>query len=860
MTDSNSSKEQILLAMLPLQQETARLLFAAEAHKRTGDLQAAANIYEQLVSVCRNHIALAEMNNRLYPESPFEIRPIVNPLLDALLTQADLCELLGDRRRAEAQREEAMRLSDQYLLQTDVSERQRQRANTLIGQGRFNEALTTLAEARDVLQAHGNVVDVANVTIDIASILEWLGDYERALKEAQTVRSKIKPLVSEKAPSLLDALNAAVADHFQEAQQQTTLVRISLELEQVEARCNRYLGNLAEAERRFLDIMPRVPSEGRVGIEYQIAAILVTAGKYKEGLTYLDRIEPMFKGIARYKLGAYLSLKAESLLGLGHTQQALDTLAVAIPEIIHHRDIDVLWRAYERQARALVVLGKPAEALSAYGTAAETINGLRKAPLGYRLDSTYLRDKMPVFAGAINLACDQGDADACCRFMEMIKSRGLTATLSIRRGEQPTGTSALDRQVDELSREIDALDFARYQTRSPAEIEQIEKRRDDRLTERAAILERIRIADPRWRSLSEPVLFDLKQVLDLLAARKQAALSLFFRSGQVVAVLLMDGRCTAAQTHLSDRVQAALTTYQTNLQKKKPEIEWFDPATLGLEVGDLVPQPLLQYAISAKSLVVVPHGPLHLLPWAGLRHEGRPLFDHCPVGIVPNLSCLQSLATMFSPTPKVALLGAPDYSHLPNVKELTYGPAELDTVEDVYQMRGGVIALPRKGRTATEAAFWELAKHADAAGGILHMSCHGSFETGEPMHSGLLLTDGKVDAAEIARTSLPYDEVVLSACHTGHRPTEVSGVLLTGDDVLGLPGAFLEAGVRSVLVSIPPAREDVTLRFMKLYHENRAEGLLPLAALQSTQKDMLSDSLYGSSPHLWIGFTVYGYQ
>jgi CHAT domain-containing protein len=225
---------------------------------------------------------------------------------------------------------------------------------------------------------------------------------------------------------------------------------------------------------------------------------------------------------------------------------------------------------------------------------------------------------------------------------------------------------------------------------------------------------------------------------------------------------------------------------------------------------------------------------------------------------VPNLSCIYSLDREFSAAPQLALLGAPDYRAVPNVKELAYGPAELETIEDIYRGYGGVIDLPRTGKGATEAAFWELAKQPGAAGGILHLSSHGSFETSEPMHSGLLLSAGKVDAAEIARTPLAYDEVVLSACHTGHRPTEVGGIPLSGDDVLGLPGAFLEAGVRSVLVSIPPAREDVTLRFMTLYHESRAEGILPLAALQAAQKEMLADPVYGTSPHLWLGFTVYG--
>lgn len=110
----------------------------------------------------------------------------------------------------------------------------------------------------------------------------------------------------------------------------------------------------------------------------------------------------------------------------------------------------------------------------------------------------------------------------------------------------------------------------------------------------------------------------------------------------------------------------------------------------------------------------------------------------------------------------------------------------------------------------------------------MHVACHGSFESDDPMNSGLLLADSKVDASEIARSSL------------------------------GLPGAYLEAGVKSVLVSISPAHDLVAPNFMGLYHKNRLEGKTPLVALQETQKTMLSTSKY--PPYYWIGFTLYGCQ
>jgi CHAT domain-containing protein len=101
-------------------------------------------------------------------------------------------------------------------------------------------------------------------------------------------------------------------------------------------------------------------------------------------------------------------------------------------------------------------------------------------------------------------------------------------------------------------------------------------------------------------------------------------------------------------------------------------------------------------------------------------------------------------------------------------------------------------------------------------------------------------------------------KVILSACSTGWRPTKVQDVVLAGDDILGIPAAFLEAGIKSVLISIPPAHDLVSSKFMYLYHKNRLDGKKPLLALQETQKSMLATSMYPL--YFWIGFTIYGCQ
>jgi len=856
MKEGIPSKYEILIETFQLQQASPALLLQSEQYKNEGNLDAAITAYGQLIDNFKEQIKLAMLNNEHYPDTPLDVTLLVNPMLNAMMTLADVNETMGDLEKAEELREKAIALSEEHLFQSETRERERQRASSLISQGRFNEALVILNSARDHFREKENYLAMAGVTADIAGILEWLGDFERALVEVKEASRFIEPMISGKEISETDIASVLSNGRLEEAQDQAKLLRISLELEQIQARINRCLGNFFEATSQFKKIIYRVPSVARPAIEFQLAAILVCDGNYKEGLDYVKRLEPAFRGLLRPKLGVLLKFKAEALLGLGNPDEALPLLDEAIEDLSTYKDPDSLWKVQWLRARVLDIIHRPDEALKAFTQTAETINNLRKAPLGYRLDSIYLRDKLPAIEEAITLACQNNEAEACCHFMELIKSRTLTATLTIPDSIQEKYTSDLERRADELTRQINAMEYSIYRNELSEEVEQ---RRTSLLSERTEVMEQIRFSDPRWRAMSEPIPFELESTLSLLAKREQAVLTLHYQPHKVVAVLLYEGKCSVAATMVSTEAKAALSRYQHNLQSSEPRPQWYDPsAALNMEAEHFVAPNLLKEALKAKSLVIVPHGPLHLLPWAGLNFEGKRLFEYSPVGILPNLSCLPILEADFPPSPHIGLIGAPDYDLLPAIGSLNFAPEELHTIKDIYSPSKRVIADIRIGAAATTGAFWELNKDKDSAGNILHIACHGDFETGNPMNSGLLLTDAKIDAMEIARSRMRYNEVILSACNTGYRPMEAHGVKLSGDDILGLPGAFLEAGVSSVLVSIPLARDDATLAFMTIYHENRSEGKTPLFAIQETQKSMLLNPLY--PPYLWIGFVVYGAQ
>jgi CHAT domain-containing protein/tetratricopeptide (TPR) repeat protein len=856
MKNRGLSKNEILLKYSDLQRRSFELLYQSENLKNQGDLDASVPSYEELIAVLRQRLDLTLLNNRRYPDSPLDVPSIVDPMVTAMLVQADVFEAAGNLERAEERREQALSLSRKHLTPFATAERERQRAGSLVGQGRFNEALILLASARDRFSEEGDPARIASVTTTIAGIYEWLSDFERALAEAKRASRVVESYISKEEISQQGIISSLDADRLQEAEIRMNLLQTSQELDQIQARANRSLGNLSEAERQFRRILPNMPEAAQAAIQFQLASIRVAQGHFEEGLKHIERLEPAFRGLLRPKLAVLLRYKAEALLGLGKRDEALALIDAAIEDLSRYRDYDSLWKIQRLRARTLEALDRPVEALEAYAQTTDTINKLRKAPLGYRLDSTYLRDKLPTFEAAITLACEQGEAEVCCQFMEMIKSRILTAALSVPAHGVAEGTGDLDGRVDGLSYQIDALEYAGYRD---GWTEEAEQRMSSLLQERTALMERIRFSDPRWRSLSEPVPFSVEDTLDIVTRHDQAALSLFYQPPRVTSVLLKDGRCSVAAVEMSDETSADLVTYQRNLQSTRSRSERYDPSiSLGLNAEDLVAPELLVSALQARSLVVIPHGPLHLLPWAGLTFGGKRLFEYCPVGILPNLSCIPLLQADFSSSPGVALVGAPDYAALPGLRHLNFAQAELETIEEIYSSHGEVIGDVLMDRAATESNFWRLCEQRDAAGNILHVACHGNFTTGDPMNAGLLLTDGKIDATEIARSRLLFNEVILSACSTGYRPTEVGTVMLSGDDILGLPGAFLEAGARSVLVSIPRARDDATLEFMTIYHEKRTEAHPPLVALQETQKTMLSCSVH--PPNLWIGFTAYGCQ
>jgi CHAT domain-containing protein len=217
------------------------------------------------------------------------------------------------------------------------------------------------------------------------------------------------------------------------------------------------------------------------------------------------------------------------------------------------------------------------------------------------------------------------------------------------------------------------------------------------------------------------------------------------------------------------------------------------------KANDALVAPVADLIGQAARVVVVPHGPLHQLPFAALLDaEGRPLLERSPhLAYAPSATVLlRALAThRTAPEQPCLALG---YDGAVG-QRLRYTEPEAAAVA---QIAGGV---------AWRGAAGTCQELTQAAGDYrwLHLACHGEFDLDDPLRSWLEIgPEERLSAADvIANFRLRADLVTLSACRSG-----VSKVL-RGDEPMGLVRAFLTAGARAVLVTLWPV-EDTSARLL----------------------------------------------
>jgi len=255
------------------------------------------------------------------------------------------------------------------------------------------------------------------------------------------------------------------------------------------------------------------------------------------------------------------------------------------------------------------------------------------------------------------------------------------------------------------------------------------------------------------------------------------------------------------------------------------------------------------------ALRIVPDDVLHGCPFAALEYRGRYVVERF------------ALSMGFESMP-----GASRDAAQPGATALLFGVSAgnrdfppLPGVRDELLRIAPVLAAQRWRATQIgdeSAAKGELLSLLPGAS-LLHIACHGTFEPDRPEQSGLVLIapGGKAETLslrELSNLDLRHlRHATLSSCWSA------DNFVLPGRWIIGLPETLCRAGAGSVLASLWPVPDQLTVAFAERFYRHLAAHPRE-RALQLAQIDCLRGSLEKPAGEdlpdvpYWAGFCLYG--
>ncbi|HKN58834.1 MAG TPA: CHAT domain-containing protein, partial [Gemmatimonadaceae bacterium] len=121
-----------------------------------------------------------------------------------------------------------------------------------------------------------------------------------------------------------------------------------------------------------------------------------------------------------------------------------------------------------------------------------------------------------------------------------------------------------------------------------------------------------------------------------------------------------------------------------------------------------------------------------------------------------------------------------------------------------------------------------------------------------PQRTALMMADGSLDLDGVRRLRLASDLVTLSACETA------LGQQLSGEGVIGLPHAFLEAGAHGVVMSLWRVSDQVAASYMVEFYRELRSGHPAADAMLAIRQRRIAAGGAGSHPSEWAPFVLVG--
>jgi len=486
--------------------------------------------------------------------------------------------------------------------------------------------------------------------------------------------------------------------------------------------------------------------------------------------------------------------------------------------------------------------------------------------------SQFVAQYTNMYQGLIRVLVAMGRVEEAAATAERMRARGLLEMIA----ERSVGTGG----APGLRAKQEALDTRRDGLYSELQGGSGKAPNENRAREIAAELQRIaldqetlarevRQSDPRYAALQYPEPMTSAQLREAL---DPATVALLYVVGDQATWLFCLGPGTDTSAYEIEVTGDALgqkVEFLLGLIAGRQDVT--GPARA---LGRLLLGPAEKELAGAKRLLILPDGPLWMLPFQALLvHEKTVLCDRLPLHYAPSGTVFVESRRLRtgSPTGKGLLAyGDPDFSvrlgeagygaSLPiraasfgavratpkgtGFNRLPYSGLEARSIATIFSPEAEV----REGSMATE----EGVRRESPGHQVVHIASHCLLDPKSPLDSALVLSipqepepgnDGFLKAWEVFGLDLGgCDLVTLSACETAR------GERLSGEGVIGLTRAFMYAGAASVLCSQWKVADDSTAALMVRFYTHYRDGDSKDVALQKAMREIRTGTLDDGSP------------
>ncbi len=822
----------------------------AIVYDELGQFEKALSLYDEAISVLTRENQLIDLA-RIYNDKGMTLRK---------LTQyTDALPFL----------KKALSLFEQYNMPVEAVETKRNIAGLKRNLNQYEEALQDLYSAREELERLGRVGSVKDVEWEIANVYasanqpvkaltyyDMVLEYYRAanikLAEAQIMRDKAAVLEN------LGKYDEALDLYFQA---ESIFSRRNLPTELASTKVNRgnlyrILNRLEDAQKLFEEAKTLYQKAGievhAAEAEFNRAAALYGLSRAEDALSLFQKIKPIFLKNNQIVSFAEAEINEAVILGeLGQDEKAIslfESTRHLLDErmVLHQLLIDLnegallseegrydvafpLLKTVSEKAihmnlsalayKACWALGyihvKKEDFKTAYHYLRKSLGFVEKIRGDISpnlLKMSFLSGVEDIYSEMVFLTHRMGMNTTAFSILQKMKARTLIEeTIAV---ERTVGDSEIPFRISKLYSEL-------YKT--PI-YEKVHETLNEIVRLEAEYAEMIMKREIYRKSLTLPL--HVKRV-QVKLHKKEALLEYVFEENRLILFLLTPRIFKSISVEIENNLETRIYEYFSRVRSQR-SLEHLSPLLCTLLIN-----PVLEYLLEGSLLHIVPYKQLYLFPFHALccsKFLAKTYqFIYHPAGM---------MVTKEIPSGKnILVVGDPD-------KELEGAEKECKTIHSIAEESGTDTTL-LLGDNATKERFYELYPEYD----IIHMACHGLYNSLNPLRSGLKLHDGMLTALEMHQLDLKGKLIVLGACGSG------SVAIEKGSELLGITRALLCAGGFTItsLWEIPDADSGA---FWKIFYESLINREKVPRALQRAQHFMLSTEF--NHPYFWAGYRIMG--